>query len=92
VENKAIPFIVDRVVDLKALLEIDNQQFKNTYQQTSSGWRGKRTLQRNAIIALGHIKTPEAVALLKNYENDPRPIIREEVKKAMRRIEETEVE
>lgn len=62
---------------LKPLLKISKKQFKETFGKTSSAWRGKKPIQRNAIIALGHFKdetaTPDLIDLL---NNDPRPAIR----------------
>lgn len=37
--------------DLDHLLDLSNQEFKK-YKDTSSGWRGKKLLQRNAMIEL----------------------------------------
>lgn len=37
--------------DVEAILSMSNAQFK-AYQETSSGWRGKKLLQRNALIEL----------------------------------------
>lgn len=51
--------IVPPEYDLVKLLEISNKEFKNTFGKTASGWRGKKTLQRNAQIALDHIKEVE---------------------------------
>ena len=39
-------------VDLDQLLAMSNKQFKEVYQATAAGWRGKKQLQRNAEIAL----------------------------------------
>ena len=36
--------------DLQALINIDNQLFKDKYKITSCGWRGKNILKRNAMI------------------------------------------
>ncbi|MBU3143091.1 tRNA epoxyqueuosine(34) reductase QueG [Clostridium sp. CF012] len=37
-------------MDLKALMNMDNDLFKDKYKITSCGWRGKNILKRNAII------------------------------------------
>ena len=52
---------------LVPLLQMSNKEFKNTYGHLAGAWRGKKPIQRNAIVALAHFK----VAL-----NDPRPMIR----------------
>lgn len=37
---------------LETFLELSNKQFKNIYGETAIYWRGKKTIQRNAIIAM----------------------------------------
>ncbi len=37
--------------NLRELLELTNQEFLK-YKETSSGWRGKKLLQRNAMVEL----------------------------------------
>ena len=43
-------------VDLDQLLTLSNKQFKELYQHTAAGWRGKKQLQRNAEIALKNME------------------------------------
>lgn len=63
--------------ELTGLLEISNRDFKETYSHLSGVWRGKKPIQRNAIIALAHFKEKSAVDVLKRVaENDPRPVIK----------------
>ncbi|MCG1009459.1 tRNA epoxyqueuosine(34) reductase QueG [Salinicoccus sp. ID82-1] len=63
--------------ELAGLLEISNREFKETYGHLAGVWRGKKPIQRNAIIALAHFKETSAVDLLKRVaENDPRPVIK----------------
>ena len=62
---------------LLPLLTITKSEFNSTVGLTSAGWRGKTTLQRNAVIALGNSGFKEAVKpLARLLENDPRPVIR----------------
>lgn len=62
---------------LKELLFISNRQFKETYGSLSGAWRGKKPLQRNAIIAIAHYKDVTAIDDLdKLLREDPRPVIR----------------
>lgn len=49
------PFEHMKNVNLKELINIDNKLFKENYHITSCGWRGKNTLQRNALINLASI-------------------------------------
>lgn len=62
---------------LVPLLKMNNKTFKNTFGHLAGAWRGKKPIQRNAIIALAHFKEEDAIPDLKEVaENDPRPLIR----------------
>lgn len=62
---------------LEPLLTISNRDFKQTYGHISGSWRGKKPIQRNAIIALAHFKEEAAVpTLIEIFQNDERPVIR----------------
>ena len=62
---------------LKPMLTISNKEFKQTYGILAGSWRGKKPLQRNAIIALANARDKTAVPnLLRCLEEDPRPVIR----------------
>lgn len=62
---------------LVPILSMGNREFKETFGMSSSAWRGRKPIQRNAILALAHFKdksaVPELIHLLKN---DPRQVIR----------------
>ncbi|WP_407690399.1 tRNA epoxyqueuosine(34) reductase QueG [Salipaludibacillus neizhouensis] len=59
------------------LLTISNREFKEKYGKMSGSWRGKKPIQRNAIIALGFFKEKEALETLYTLLlEDPRPVIR----------------
>jgi len=62
---------------LKPLLTISNREFKEKFGHVSGSWRGKKPIQRNAILALAHFKeeaaVPDLVGLL---TKDERPVIR----------------
>ncbi len=62
---------------LVPLLTISNREFKEKFGHVSGSWRGKKPIQRNAILALAHFNeeaaVPDLVALL---EKDERPVIR----------------
>ncbi len=63
--------------ELFALLKMTRREFDTTIRLTAAGWRGKTTLQRNAVIALGNSKAGNAVKpLARTLENDPRRLIR----------------
>lgn len=62
---------------LKPLLTISNREFKDRFGRISGSWRGKKPIQRNAILALAHYKDKTAVPdLLALMKNDTRPVIR----------------
>ncbi|SFI97444.1 tRNA epoxyqueuosine(34) reductase QueG [Brevibacillus centrosporus] len=62
---------------LLPLLDMSNKEFKEKFGLSSSSWRGKKPIQRNAILALAHFKDKTAVPhLARLLENDPRPVIR----------------
>lgn len=62
---------------LLPLLEMSNKEFKEKFGLSSSSWRGKKPIQRNAILALAHFKDRTAVpALIRLLQGDPRPVIR----------------
>jgi len=93
-ENKDISYPseeykVEDLTDLKELLEMSNKDFAHTFKQTAAGWRGKRTLQRNALACLGNSQNPEAIKLIQPYLEDVRPIIRKEALYAMERLKKS---
>ncbi len=62
---------------LLPLLTISNKEFKAKYGHVSGAWRGKKPIQRNAILALAHFKEEAAVpTLLEVMKKDDRPVIR----------------
>lgn len=62
---------------LVPLLKMSNKEFKNTYGHLAGAWRGKKPIQRNAIVALAHFKEESAIPDLQDVAlNDPRPMIR----------------
>lgn len=82
--------VVDHQVNYKKLLEISNADFKATYKKTASGWRGKRTLQRNALAALGNSGDKANIGLIEPFMEDPREIIRDEAIRAYNRLNKEE--
>lgn len=62
---------------LKPLLFMSNREFKEKYGHVSGSWRGKKPIQRNAILALAHFKDETSVDDLERVmKEDPRPVIR----------------
>lgn len=73
------------------LLQMGNRDFKNAYGKTSSAWRGRKPIQRNAVIALGNFKDPSAVPhLIQVLKEDPRPVLRGTAAWSLARIGGTE--
>jgi len=66
---------------------MSNRQFRETFGKSASAWRGKKPIQRNAIIALGHFRDKSATADLgRLLLEDPRPVIRGTAAWALGRI------
>jgi len=61
---------------LQPLLTMSNREFRERFGHSAASWRGKKPLQRNAILALAHYRDATAVPLLKEQLSDPRPVIR----------------
>lgn len=62
---------------LKPLLHITNREFKEKFGLISGSWRGKKPIQRNAILALAHYKDKTAIPdLVQLLKEDSRPVIR----------------
>ncbi|MCJ1779502.1 tRNA epoxyqueuosine(34) reductase QueG [Mammaliicoccus sciuri] len=62
---------------LVPLLKMSNKEFKDTYGHLAGAWRGKKPIQRNAIVALAHFNEESAIPELKDVAlTDPRPMIR----------------
>ena len=72
---------------LLPLLDIGNREFKERFGQSSAAWRGKKPIQRNAVIALGNFKDKSAVPKLTEVlKRDPRPELRGTAAWALSRI------
>lgn len=62
---------------LKPLVTISNKEFKNRFGTMAGSWRGKKPLQRNAIIALANYRDKTALPLLlRVMKEDIRPVIK----------------
>ncbi len=73
VSNRMHEPLIHQAYSLRTLLQLDNRTFKESIVLTSSGWIGKKRLQRNALIALGNIGTADAADQLINiYQTDAR--------------------
>ncbi|RAL26922.1 tRNA epoxyqueuosine(34) reductase QueG [Thermoflavimicrobium daqui] len=62
---------------LKPLLTMSKREFNKEFGQMSGSWRGKKPIQRNAMIALAHFRDQTAIPELSRLLlEDPRPVIR----------------
>ncbi|MFZ4451814.1 tRNA epoxyqueuosine(34) reductase QueG [Salibacterium aidingense] len=62
---------------LLPLLTLSNREFKERFGRMAGSWRGKKPIQRNAVLALGTYKAKEGVETLDHLlRKDPRPVIR----------------
>jgi len=72
---------------LKPILSLSNKEFKQRFGQSAAAWRGKKPIQRNAVIGLGHFRDESAVGLLGELlEQDARIELREAAAWALGRI------
>lgn len=62
--------------ELLPLLTLSNKAFQEQFGSSAGSWRGKRTLQRNAIIALTNVNAREALPTIETLLYDLRPVIR----------------
>ncbi|GEL12938.1 epoxyqueuosine reductase [Lapidilactobacillus concavus] len=63
--------------ELVPMLTMSNKTFKLKFGPMSGSWRGKKPLQRNAIIALVNLRDRSVIPkLLEVIDHDPRPVIR----------------
>ncbi|MEH7505146.1 tRNA epoxyqueuosine(34) reductase QueG [Neobacillus drentensis] len=62
---------------LKPILKLSNREFKAKFGNVAGSWRGKKPIQRNAIIALAHFKDETAIPeLVDVLENEGSPVSR----------------
>ncbi|MDF2721697.1 MAG: epoxyqueuosine reductase [Paenibacillus sp.] len=69
------------------LLTMSNKQFRAEYGHIAASWRGRKPIQRNAVIALGHFRDKSAVpALAEVLRSDERPVLRKAAAWSLGRI------
>ncbi|GAA0373397.1 tRNA epoxyqueuosine(34) reductase QueG [Paenibacillus motobuensis] len=72
---------------LLPILDLSNREFKERFGSSAAAWRGKKPIQRNALIGLGNFKDRTAVPkIVEVMLNDPRPVIRGTAAWALSRI------
>ena len=72
---------------LRPLLSMGNREFREKLGSSSAAWRGRKPIQRNALIGLGNFRDAESVPdILTVLRADPRPELRESAAWALGRI------
>ncbi|WP_281890195.1 tRNA epoxyqueuosine(34) reductase QueG [Paenibacillus sp. YYML68] len=62
---------------LRPLLQMTNREFKERFGSSAAAWRGKKPIQRNAVLALGNFRDVDSVPdLVRLLKTDERPEIR----------------
>jgi epoxyqueuosine reductase len=62
---------------LKPILKLSNKEFKTKFGYVAGSWRGKKPIQRNAIIALAHFKDETAIPdLIEVLQTDSGPVLK----------------
>lgn len=73
--------------ELLPILSLSNHDFKAGFGQMAGSWRGKKPLQRNAIIALANLNDRSAIPKLREVmAGDVRPVIRATAAYALGRL------
>jgi epoxyqueuosine reductase len=76
---------------LRPLLFMGNREFRETFGAGSASWRGRKPIQRNALIALGNFRDTESVPdVARVLREDSRPVLRATAAWALGRIGSTE--
>ncbi len=71
---------------IKELLSLTNKEFNALYGNTAIGWRGRRTIVRNALIALGNIGDKRGIELIKPFLNSENEDLRDAARWAERKM------
>jgi epoxyqueuosine reductase len=72
---------------LRPLLTMSNREFREKFGKGSASWRGRKPIQRNALIALGNFRDKESVPdIARVLREDSRPVLRATAAWALGRI------
>lgn len=82
----ALERVRPRLTDLARMAQ---GEFRRAFGRTAAAWRGRHTLRRNALVALGNARDPATLPVLTRALGDPRPEIRLHAAWAMGRFAAT---
>lgn len=72
---------------LRPLLSMGNREFREKFGASAAAWRGRKPIQRNALIGLGNFRDADSVPdVAKVLLEDPRPELRATAAWALGRI------
>lgn len=72
---------------LRPLLTMGNREFKEKFGASAGAWRGRKPIQRNALIGIGNFRDAESAPdVAKVLREDPRPELRATAAWALGRI------
>ncbi|MDB4867543.1 MAG: queG [Cohnella sp.] len=72
---------------LRPLLAMGNREFREKFGSSAAAWRGRKPIQRNALIGLGNFRDAESVPdVARVLRDDPRPVLRATAAWALGRI------
>ncbi|TJY42411.1 tRNA epoxyqueuosine(34) reductase QueG [Cohnella pontilimi] len=72
---------------LRPLLAMGNREFRDKFGASAAAWRGRKPIQRNALIGLGNFRDAESVPdVARVLREDPRPELRATAAWALGRI------
>lgn len=72
---------------LAPILKMGNREFKEKFGSSAAAWRGRKPIQRNALIGLGNFKDKASVPdVARVLADDPRPELRATAAWALGRI------
>lgn len=78
---------------LRPILNMSNREFQDKFGESAASWRGRKPIQRNALIALGNFRDAESVPDVDRVlREDPRSALRATAAWALGRIGGSEAE
>ncbi|MCX7694191.1 MAG: tRNA epoxyqueuosine(34) reductase QueG [Caloramator sp.] len=72
-------------INEEVFMNLSNSEFNKTFKTTSAGWRGKKVLQRNLVIAMGNSKKSIYLDILKSLNQNE--YLEKYIKNAIKKLE-----